>query len=157
VPHGSSPLTVYTLMSQCQDGTVRGDLGLTEACRRIVLSTANLIMDVKSNQRVAVVQLLMIQLRIVKTKEEEENILQEANKARGEDEQTEDDELHGTMVIKYLVEPWSRRRPRVVCADSYIASVRTAEALYQLNLRLIGVVKTATKRFPMEHFCAVVM
>jgi Transposase IS4 len=100
----------------------------------------------------------MIRLRIVKTKEEEEeNILQEANEQRGEDDQTEDDELHGTMVFKYLVEPWCRRRPRVVCADSYFASVRTAEALFQMNLRFIGVVKTATKRFPMDHFRSVVM
>jgi hypothetical protein len=39
----------------------------------------------------------------------------------------------------------------IVCADSYFASVATALELKRLGLRFIGVVKTATKRFPLKH------
>ena len=39
---------------------------------------------------------------------------------------------------------------RVVCADSYLASVQSAEELRKMGLRFIGVVKTATRRLPMK-------
>jgi Transposase IS4 len=46
---------------------------------------------------------------------------------------------HGTEIVKELVLPWAHS-DRVVCADSYFASVVTAEELLRLGLRFIGVV-----------------
>jgi hypothetical protein len=57
---------------------------------------------------------------------------------------------HGTKVLKSLVEPWSHS-DRIVCADSYFASVKTAEEMRKIGLHFIGVVKTAKKCFPMEY------
>eukprot|EP00977_Amphora_coffeiformis_P024561 scaffold16227_cov128-Amphora_coffeaeformis.AAC.1 len=57
---------------------------------------------------------------------------------------------HGTKIIKYLVAPWARSN-RVVVVDSYFASVQTAQELFKMGLRFIGVVKTATKSFPMKQ------
>ena len=55
--------------------------------------------------------------------------------------------LHGTQVLKVLVLPWANS-DRVVCAESYFASVGAAEELKRIGLRFIGVVKTATRRYP---------
>ena len=55
--------------------------------------------------------------------------------------------LHGTNVLKHVVSPWFGSH-RVVCADSYFASVGAAKELFRNGLRFIGVVKTATKGFP---------
>ena len=71
------------------------------------------------------------------------------------EEDNDDDEqnnesslLHGTQVLKTVVSPWFGSN-RIVCADSYIASVGAAKELYRNGLRFIGVVKTATARgFP---------
>ena len=49
-----------------------------------------------------------------------------------------------------MILPWSNS-DRIVCADSYFASVRAAEILKRIGVRSIGVVKTATKRYPMKH------
>jgi Transposase IS4 len=43
----------------------------------------------------------------------------------------------------------------MVCADSYFASVAAAEELYKHNIRLIGVVKTATRSFPKQYLLTV--
>ena len=59
-----------------------------------------------------------------------------------------DGQPHGTAVIKNLVAPWAGTT-LVVCADSYFASVATAQQLLGMGLRFIGVVKTATRGFPM--------
>ena len=48
------------------------------------------------------------------------------------------------------MQPWANT-DRVVCADSYFASVQAALRLKAMGLRFIGTVKTATKGFPM-HF-----
>jgi len=56
--------------------------------------------------------------------------------------------LHGTAVLQRLVGPWAGSDP-IVCADSYSSSVEAALALKRVGLRLIGVVKTAQRRFPM--------
>jgi len=45
--------------------------------------------------------------------------------------------------------PWAHLG-RIVCADSYFASVGCAAELHRLGLRFIGVVKTATRKFPMK-------
>ena len=58
--------------------------------------------------------------------------------------------LHGTKVILILIIPWYNS-DRFVCAESYFASVGASEMLKIIGLRFIGVVKTATKRFPMKH------
>ena len=55
--------------------------------------------------------------------------------------------LHGTRVMKQLVQPWVNSG-RVIAADSYFASVPCALALKEIYLRFIGVVKTATKGYP---------
>jgi hypothetical protein len=88
---------------------------------------------------------IMLRLRLVKTKREEEAIERDHNN----NQQDLESENHGTKVLKFLVRPWFYR-PRIVCADSYFASVNTAEALLMVNLRFIGVIKTATRRFPMK-------
>jgi len=59
-----------------------------------------------------------------------------------------DGQPHGTAVIKNLVAPWAGTT-RVVCADSYFASVATAQQLLGMGLRFIGVVKKATRGLPM--------
>ena len=55
---------------------------------------------------------------------------------------------HGTQVLAELVYPWGNT-DRIVCADSYFASVASAQHLKTMGLRFIGVVKTATKKIPM--------
>ena len=80
---------------------------------------------------------VMLRLRLVKSQEDNENLQQ-------------DDELnHGTNILLDLLRPWYNT-DRVVCADSYFASVQTAEELLQHGLRFIGVVKTATRKYPMR-------
>ena len=58
--------------------------------------------------------------------------------------------LHGCNVLYELVKPFANT-DRVVVADSYFASVSAAIRLKQIGLRFIGVVKTATKEYPMNH------
>ena len=62
----------------------------------------------------------------------------------------ESEEQHGTAITLRLVEPWFNSG-RIICADSYFASVATAACLRRYNLWFIGVVKTATKGFPNEY------
>ena len=87
---------------------------------------------------------LMIRLKLVKSKREEQNI---------EDEQNEDEDdgiNHGTKVLMDLVAPWNFT-DRIICADSYFASKQSADMLMKFGLRFIGVVKTATKGYPMKY------
>lgn len=63
---------------------------------------------------------------------------------------------HGTAVTTRLVEPWLRS-DRIVCGDSYFASVETARVLWNLGTRFIGVVKTAHRGFPLAHLSATCM
>ena len=58
--------------------------------------------------------------------------------------------LHGCDVLYDLVKPWANS-DRLVVADSYFASVTTAIYLKKVGLRFIGVVKTATKGYPMQY------
>ena len=83
---------------------------------------------------------VMIQLKIVKTAEEE-----------NASAVTDDDGINnGTNVLKFLVEPWVRM-DHCVCADSYFTSVNAVTVMRMMGLRFIGVVKTATKKFPMSY------
>ena len=61
--------------------------------------------------------------------------------------------LHGTAVLQRLVGPWAGS-DRVVCADSYFASVEAALSLKASGQRFIGVVKTAHRRFPLSSLDA---
>ena len=61
--------------------------------------------------------------------------------------------IHGCKVLKELIEPWYQTH-RVVCADSYFASVSTEKELMRLGMRFIGVVKTASKKFLMAYLQA---
>ena len=63
---------------------------------------------------------------------------------------------HGTLVLKKLLVPWFQSG-RLICADSYFSSVGAVEELGQVGLRFIGVVKTATKKFPMEYLKNIVL
>jgi hypothetical protein len=84
---------------------------------------------------------VMLRIRLVKTAVEEE-----ANSLHVE----EDGTLHGTKVLIELVSPWAFS-DRLICADSYFASVGAAETLKAMGLRFIGVVKTATRHFPLAY------
>lgn len=57
---------------------------------------------------------------------------------------------HGAAVTKRLVDPWSHSN-RIVCGDSYFASVHTAQVLKGIGLGFIGVVKTAHRKFPLKY------
>jgi hypothetical protein len=61
---------------------------------------------------------------------------------------------HGTKVMLELLKHWVNKPgpPRIVCADSYFASVPAVSALRDRNLLFIGVIKTATKQYPMPFF-----
>jgi Transposase IS4 len=62
--------------------------------------------------------------------------------------------LHGTQVLKHVVSPWFGSN-RIVCADSYFASVGAAKELFRNGLRFIGVVKTATRGFPKTYLTGI--
>ena len=79
---------------------------------------------------------IMIRLKLVKT-----------SGADSTDPSMQSDLNHGTKVLAYLVHPWACSM-RTVMADSYFASVQSAQFLCKLGLRFIRVVKTATKGFP---------
>ena len=61
---------------------------------------------------------------------------------------------HGTAILKYLVVPWDNSE-RDVCADSYFSSVSIAEEMMRIGIRFIGVVKNATKNFPMAYLSSI--
>src|SRR5210317_412382 len=82
---------------------------------------------------------IMIRLKLVKTSNEEE---EEGGGGEGE--------LHGLKVMKELTEPWWGSW-RVVCGDSFFASVPAAEEMLRKQLHFIGVIKTATKKYPLAY------
>ena len=86
----------------------------------------------------------MLQLSIVTTAEHRQQT------ATGDD----DGLPHGTAVLRKLVAAWAGSR-RVVCADSYFASVTAAQQLLGMGLRFIGVIKTATRGFPMSSLSTI--
>ena len=63
---------------------------------------------------------------------------------------------HGTALTCRLTGPWAYTN-RIVCADSYFASVETARVLFEKGTRFIGVVKTAHRGFPLAHLGATPM
>lgn len=87
---------------------------------------------------------VMLRLLVVKGAEDSELHMQDNNEGLA----------HGTAILKYLVLPWANSQ-RGVCADSYFASVTSAEEMMQIGLRFIGVVKTATRKYPMGYLTRV--
>lgn len=70
---------------------------------------------------------------------------------------TNDDNVpHGAAVLKKLSAPWAGTQ-RVVSADSYFASVPVAIELRKMGLRFSGVLKTATRGFPMQALSTMVL
>jgi Transposase IS4 len=63
---------------------------------------------------------------------------------------------HGTQVLLGLLRPIANT-DQVVVADSYYASVQSARELWKIKLRLIGVLKTATRQFPMHYLSRVIL
>ena len=57
----------------------------------------------------------------------------------------------GTAQVLRLTEPW-HGTGRVINADAAFASVTTAEACCMYGMHFTGLVKTATTKFPMDHF-----
>lgn len=87
---------------------------------------------------------IMMSLKLVKGKSDE-----------SASEETSGDVVpHGTKVMLELLEPWSKREgtPRLVAADSYFASVPAVKELRKNGFVFIGVIKTATKEYPMAYF-----
>lgn len=72
------------------------------------------------------------------------------------DRDYEADMQHGTATILRLLDPWLNTN-RHVCADSFFASVSTAVKLWDVGLRFTGVIKTATRLFPMSHLSSLEM
>ena len=85
---------------------------------------------------------IMIQVRLVKTSEEESTRPQEV------DGQQDGMLPHGGKIMFDLIRPWLYSR-RIICADSYFSSVATATEALRLGVGFIGVVKTATRQYPM--------
>ena len=83
---------------------------------------------------------IMMRLKLVKTAEEEAT----------HQEEHPDGMLHGTKILLFLVKPWLHTN-RTTVGDSYFASVGAAYALDERGMGFIGVVKTATKKFPMAY------
>ncbi len=75
----------------------------------------------------------MLRLKVVKGVE-----------ADRESHESKEETLHGAKVLYDLVSPW-RNSHRIVCVDSYFASVPAALLLWRHGLRFIGVIKTDTK------------
>jgi len=89
---------------------------------------------------------VMIRLKVVKT-----------TKAEEEDDDDSNELPHGMQVMKELVRPWAGSW-RVVCGDSFFASVTAAEEMVsRLQLHFIGVIKTATKKYPQRYLSALEM
>ena len=60
---------------------------------------------------------------------------------------------HGAQILLDLVSLWINTQ-RIVCTDSYFASVTAVELLFENDLNFIGVVKTVTRKFRMENSAA---
>ena len=71
-------------------------------------------------------------------------------KGGSDHENVENGVTHGAAVSMELVLPRVNTH-RIVCADSYFALVTEAELLYLNGLKLIGVVKIATRKYPMAY------
>lgn len=85
---------------------------------------------------------IMLQLRVVKS-------------VTDENEDEDDGINHGTKILLDLVKPWWNKVRRVICADSYFSSVQTTIMCKAKGLEYVGVVKTATRSYPMHYLTRV--
>ena len=88
-----------------------------------------------------------MQLKLVKSEADEDRYMAEI-RADAAQHITSVHLLHGTKVLIDLVKPW-RNTWQTVCADSYFSSVPAVNKLEKIGLNSVGVVKTATKKYPM--------
>ena len=72
------------------------------------------------------------------------------------DDSGQRDMLYGTQVLLELVIPWAHTN-RLVCGDSYFTSVPGADELYKNGFSYIGVVKSATRHYPIHYLSTQVM
>ena len=82
------------------------------------------------------------QLRLIKSKAEMAHV----NYCSG----VPADENAGTTAVKVLTQPWHGSN-RIAVGDSAFGSVATAMATKNVGLCFVGVVKTATKKFPKDY------
>ena len=82
---------------------------------------------------------ILCRLSIVKHEADENN------------KKTDDTGNVGTNTVIKLTQPW-HKSGRIIVGDSAFSSVNTAVQLHKLKLGYIGVVKQATKYYPMEPF-----
>ena len=88
---------------------------------------------------------IMIQLKLVKSKEDEERL-----ESRRSDKEERTELNHGTKVVLDLTKPWNHTG-REIIGDSAFASVATAVECMKKGNNFTGCVKTATKEFPMQE------
>ena len=74
-------------------------------------------------------------------------------KGGSDHDNVENSVTHGSADLMELVLPWLNTH-RVVCADSYFSLVVAAKLLYLNGLKFIGVVKIATRKYPMAYLAS---
>jgi hypothetical protein len=97
---------------------------------------------------------IMLRLKLVKTAEEEARHVSLMDEAESGQIMSEEGLLHGAKVMRDLVMPWMHT-DRIVCGDSYFASVPAARMMMRYGMRFIGVVKSATRQYPMPFLSQV--
>jgi hypothetical protein len=80
---------------------------------------------------------IMMQLCVVKSCDTDSEDIEDLN--------------HGTKILLDLVKPWWNKMQHVICADSYFSSVQKVLDCHSKGLQFIGVMKTATKSYPMNY------
>ena len=94
---------------------------------------------------------IMMRLKLVKTADENRNVAAD----NPQQVQLEGQAVpHTAAILWKLILPWTPTN-RIVCADSYFASVPAAKLLSRHGLQFIGVVKTATRNYPMTYLQSV--
>ena len=77
--------------------------------------------------------------------------IQEGKEAMATQKYTQEWKKIGPAQVLQLTEPW-HGTGRVINEDAAFASVTTAEACRMYGMHFTGLVKTATTKFPMDHF-----
>ena len=74
-------------------------------------------------------------------------------KGVGDHDNVENGVTHGAAVLMEIVLTWVNIH-KIFFADSYFASVTAAELIYLNELKLIGVVKRVTRKYPMTYLAS---
>jgi hypothetical protein len=93
---------------------------------------------------------VMMQIKVVKSPQDEKKKHQDTLEEAGYD-LGDADTPHAAKVVLELLQPWLKDEgtQRLLCADSYFASVQIAQELKARGINFIGVIKTAARNFPM--------